>query len=125
MKRTDFMQIIKLRSLWKVDKRRGDYKLPNGDRLSKYIMDLVESQMRLDNLGIRENGNLCFCTGGNWNTVINDFDEYTLMPAYENNEICTYKHSTEPVRAYSEREKDNRGTENATQTRNAVQMPHI
>ena len=84
------MQIIKLRSLWKVDKRRGDYKLPNGDRLSKYIMDLVESQMRLDNLGIRENGNLCFCTGGNWNTEINDFDEYTLMPAYENNEMCPY-----------------------------------
>lgn len=90
MKRTDFMQIIKLRSAWKVDRRKGNYKLPNGERLSRYIADLVESQMKLDNLGIRQNGDLCFCTGGNWNTETYDFDNYTLMPAYENNETCTY-----------------------------------
>ena len=30
MKRTDFMKIIKLRSVWKVDRRKGNYKLPNG-----------------------------------------------------------------------------------------------
>lgn len=90
MKRTDFMQIIKLRSVWKVDRRKGNYKLPNGEKLSSYITELVESQMKIDNLGIRENGNLCFCTGGNWNTETNDFDDCTLMPAYENNETCTY-----------------------------------
>ena len=90
MKRIDFIQIIKLRSFWKIDKRRGNYKLPNGERLSRYIVKLVESQMKIDNLGVRENGNLCFCTGGNWNTETNDFDDYTLMPAYEDNEICTY-----------------------------------
>jgi len=64
MKRTDFMQIIKLRSVWKVDKRKGNYILPNKKELNNYIEELVKSQMKLDNLGIRENGNLCFCIGG-------------------------------------------------------------
>lgn len=90
MKRTDFMQIIKLRSCWRIDKRKGNYELPNGERLSSYITNLVESQMQLDSLGIRENGDLCFCQGGNWNNDTKDFDDYTLMPAFENNETCTY-----------------------------------
>lgn len=59
MKRKDFMKIIKLRSYWKIDKRMGNYKLPNGERLSSYVMELVKSQMQLDKLAIRENGNLC------------------------------------------------------------------
>lgn len=46
--------------------------------------------MQLDSLGIRENGDLCFCQGGNWNNDTKDFDDYTLMPAFENNETCTY-----------------------------------
>lgn len=90
MKRTDFMQIIKLRSVWKIDKRKGNYELPNREKLSVYITNLVESQMQIDNLGIRENGELCCCTGGNWNTDTKEFDDYTLMPAFENNETCTY-----------------------------------
>lgn len=90
MKRTDFMKIIKLRSVWKVDRRKGNYKLQNGERLSRYITDLVKSQMKIDNLGIRADGNLCFCTGGDWNEETNDFDDYTLMPAFEDNETCTH-----------------------------------
>lgn len=90
MKREDFKQIIKLRSYWKIDRRKGDYKLLNGNHLSDYIRDLVESQMKLDNLGIRENGDLCFVTGGEWNTKTNEFDNYTLMPAFQGNEICSY-----------------------------------
>lgn len=54
MKREDFKKIIKLRSFWKIDKRKGDYKLPSGDKLSKYIRKLVISQMQLDNLLIGE-----------------------------------------------------------------------
>lgn len=90
MKRTDFVQIIRLRSVWKVDRRRGNYKLPNDEKLSWYITNLVESQMKIDNLGISENGNLCFCTGGNWNTETKKFDDYTLMPDFSDNETCTY-----------------------------------
>lgn len=90
MKRTDFIQIIKLRSCWKIDKRKGNYELPNGNRLSDYIRNLVESQMQLDNLGIASNGNLVFCTGGEWNTDTKEFDDYTLMPDFADNETCTY-----------------------------------
>ena len=90
MKRTDFMKIIKLRSVWKVDRRKGNYKLPNGSSLSVYIKDLVETQMKLDELGIMSNGDLCFISGGKWNTETKEFDDYTLMPAFQDNEICSY-----------------------------------
>lgn len=89
MKRKDFMQIIKLRSTWKVDKRRGNYELPDGKLLSTYIKYLVESQMKLDNLGIRTNGDLCLCNGGDWNKDTTDFNDYTLMPAFKDNETCS------------------------------------
>ena len=90
MKREDFKKIIKLRSCWKIDKRKGDYKLPNGNDLSEYVTDLVESQMKLDNLGSRSNGDLCFASGGEWNAETKEFDNYTLMPAFQDNEICSY-----------------------------------
>ena len=90
MKREDFKKIIKLRSFWKIDKRKGNYKLPNGNNLSAYVTDLVESQMKLDNLGIRSNRYLCLMACGEWNTGTKKFDHYTLMPAFENNEVCSY-----------------------------------
>ena len=90
MKREDFKKIIKLRSFWKIDKRKGNYKLPNGKRLSDYVTGLVESQMKLDNLGIGLNGDLCFMSGGGWNTETKEFDDYTLMPAFQGDEVCSY-----------------------------------
>ena len=91
MKRKDFVQIIKLRSFWKIDKRKGNYALPNGEKLSTYVSGLVESQMQLDNLGIRENGDLCFCDGGKWNESAGEFDDFRLMPDFEENEFCSYE----------------------------------
>lgn len=90
MKREDFKKIIKLRSFWKIDRRKGNYKLPNGDKLSDCVQSLVESQMQLDSLGIRANGDLCAVSGGGWNTETKEFDNYMLMPAFENNENCSY-----------------------------------
>ena len=90
MKREDFKKIIKLRSAWKIDKRKGNYILPSGDKLSSYVRELIESQMKLDNLLIRTNGDLCFGSGGEWNTETKQFDDYTLMPPFENNETCSY-----------------------------------
>ena len=90
MEREDFKKIIKLRSFWKIDKRKGNYKLPNGERLSNYVAELVESQMKIDKLGIRANGNLCFASGGCWNVETKEFDNYTLMPAFQENEVCSY-----------------------------------
>lgn len=60
MTREDFQKIIKLRSGWNIDKRKGDYKLPSGEYLSSYLEDLVKSQMKIDNLLINNNGDLCF-----------------------------------------------------------------
>ena len=90
MKREDFKKIVKLRSVWKIDKRKGDYRLPNGDKLSDYVQSLVESQMQIDNLGIRANGDLCMASGGSWNTETKSFDDYVLMPAFQDNEICSF-----------------------------------
>lgn len=90
MKRENFKKIIKLRSCWKIDKRKGNYKLPNGKHLSDYILDLVESQMKIDDLGIRANGDLCFASGGDWNIEASKFNDYVLMPDFESNEVCSY-----------------------------------
>lgn len=79
MTRKNFIQIIKLRSAWKIDKRRGNYELPNGTHLRDYVEKLVESQLELDNLGVRANGDLCFYDKAN----------SRLMPAFEDNESCT------------------------------------
>lgn len=79
MTRDNFIQIIKLRSEWKIDKRRGNYELPNGTHLRDYVLRLVESQLELDNLGIRANGDLCFY----------DKVNSRLMPKFEDNEPCT------------------------------------
>lgn len=90
MKRANFKQIIKLRSFWKIDKRKGNYKLPNGDLLSDYVEALVIGQMQLDNIYIRENGDLCDGIEGKWNADNKEFDDYTLMPAFEKTEYCAF-----------------------------------
>lgn len=77
MTRKELATIIKARSIWKIDRRRGDYKLPNGERLSEYVYDLVESQLSLDNLGILANGNMAF------------LNNKILMPAFKPNEETT------------------------------------
>lgn len=91
MTRDNFKKIIKLRSIWKIDKRKGNYRLPNGDLLSSYVEKLVDEQMKLDTLGIKSDGNLCFCTGGDWNIDAKEFNDFTLMPAFKPNETCTFE----------------------------------
>lgn len=90
MKRENFKKIIKLRSFWKIDKRKGNYPLPNGKPLSSYVRSLVESQMTIDRLGIMENGDLCPMTGGKWNDLSKEFDDYTLMPEFQSSEVCAF-----------------------------------
>ena len=43
----------------------------------------------------------------------------------EDNEIYTYQHTPEVVRPHSERREDDRGAQDATEDRNAVQVLHI
>lgn len=90
MKRQDFIKIIRLRSVWKIDCRKGNYALPNGEKLSDYVRGLVESKMKIDNLGVLEDGDLAYCDGGEWNKETKDFNDYRLLPDFKDNEICPY-----------------------------------
>ena len=58
MKREDFKTIIKCRSQWKIDRRKGDYLLPGNIMLSEYVEKLVDEQMSIDVLAIAKDGNL-------------------------------------------------------------------
>lgn len=88
MTRKELATIIKARSIWKIDRRRGDYKLPNGERLSEYVYDLVESQLSLDNLGILANGNMAF------------LNNKILMPAFKPNEETTEIEQEERIKNF-------------------------
>lgn len=96
MKREDFKQIIKLRSVWKINKRKGNYELPNGEHLRTYIEKLVCEQMKLDHLMVRENGDLCSYLGGDWKN--GDFEDYILTPSFQDNEICDYDEMEKRIR---------------------------
>lgn len=83
MRRSDFIKLIRLRSRYKIDRRVGNYEIANGQKLNTYIQYLVESQLKLDGLWIRENGDLCNGSGGDWNETSKEFDDYTLTPLFE------------------------------------------
>ena len=88
MKRNDFKKIIKLRSRWKLT---GDnYKLPSGESISVYIQKLVVSQLEIDQLEVKKNGDLAFSTGLEWNDQTKEFENYKLMPDYKENETCDF-----------------------------------
>ena len=86
MERKDFIKIIRLRSIWKIDHRKGDYTLPNGKRLSSYVERLVESQMALDNLKIRKNGNLAPAELVDIHSLKSK--TWQMFPMFEPPEIC-------------------------------------
>lgn len=48
--------IVKELSSWRIDKRAGDYKLPNGAKLSDYLYEIIEDFCEKYNMIIDENG---------------------------------------------------------------------
>lgn len=82
MKRENFKSIIKNRSCWKIDKRKGNYTLPNGERLNTYIESLVNSQMEIDNLGVAEDGNLYFSDI--------KLERVVIYPPFKDAESCSW-----------------------------------
>lgn len=97
MTRENFKKIIELRSDWEFGK--GDYELPSGNKVSEYVLQLVESQMELDKLAISDSGDLHHhLSGGCWNTETKDFDDYEIMIPFKNNEICDYDEQEERVK---------------------------
>ena len=81
MTRRSFITIIRARSFWKIDRRRGNYRLPNGDTLSNYVEHLIWSQLGIDHLGIDIHGNMHEIAAGadGLMTIFMPFgdDEYT------------------------------------------------
>lgn len=93
MTRENFIKIIKLRSIWKISKRMGNYELPSGRKLSHYVEKLVKSQMDVDKLGIRKNGKLCYCE------YKADSGKFLLMPSFEEIEECTLEDMAKRIQA--------------------------
>lgn len=58
MKRTEFKIVIKALSDWKIDKRRGDYNLPSGRRLSDYLEDVGETFLKAFDKAISIDGDI-------------------------------------------------------------------
>lgn len=73
MNKKNFEKIVKLYSFWKIDKRKGDYKLPSGQWLHNYVEELAE-KLLLDN-GISKDGNIYFYDKKN---------HYLIVPFGEN-----------------------------------------
>lgn len=91
MKRNDMAVIVKARSVWKIDKRRGNYTLPSGTHLIGYVEDLIRSQLKLDSLGIAADGNIYTMIGNfSWNKDEGDFYDATIMVPYGDNETVSY-----------------------------------
>lgn len=58
MKRADFKKVIKLMSGWRIDKRKGDYRLPNGEKLSDYVCTIAERFLHNNGMAISEDGDI-------------------------------------------------------------------
>lgn len=58
MERNTFKQIIKLSSFYKIDKRRGNYVLPNGSKILDYLKEFIFEYLQKNNLGILKNGKI-------------------------------------------------------------------
>ena len=83
MTRKNFIKIIKIRSFWRINKRMGNYSLPNGEKLASYINRLITEQMELDGLGIGEDGEMFHC----WKKPADIFWTYEPMTNDGNNNI--------------------------------------
>lgn len=58
MKRNDFKKVVKCFSYWKIDKRKGNYKLPSGQRLKDYLLYLCAEILEKHNKAIGSDGNI-------------------------------------------------------------------
>lgn len=58
MKRNELKIIIKAISNWKIDKRRGNYRLPSGRLLSEYLEEIGEDFLKAFNKAISIDGNI-------------------------------------------------------------------
>ena len=57
MTKEDFKKVIKIMSHWRIDKRRGNYKLPSKERLSVYLESLINKFLVNNGLALDKNLN--------------------------------------------------------------------
>lgn len=60
MSRKNFIKVVKCFSFWKIDKRRGNYSLPSGNKLDIYLTNLVCNLLRDNKLTISSNGDIFY-----------------------------------------------------------------
>lgn len=98
MKREDFVQIIKLRSKYQIDRRRGNYYISDKLRVSfndeiftikDYSLELIKQQMIVDNIAIASDGNF-------WDVEHVDENKYTLTHG-NITEVCSIKEMTSRI----------------------------
>lgn len=65
MKKETFRQVVKAFSFWKIDRRKGNYTLPSGLRLSDYLEDLTSELLKNNRLAFRKNGDIGELVGKN------------------------------------------------------------
>ena len=58
MKRNELKTVIKAVSDWKIDKRKGNYRLPSGRLLSEYLEEIGEDFLKAFNKAISINGDI-------------------------------------------------------------------
>jgi hypothetical protein len=58
MKREEFKQVVKAFSFWRIDKRKGNYRLPSGARLSFYLEELTSDLCNNNKIAFAKNGNV-------------------------------------------------------------------
>lgn len=95
MKRNDFKKIIKLRSAWKIDGRKGNYELPDGHRLSTYIERLVNEQLELDNLAITKTGDLNYSRSIDKDKLDSDIE---IIIPFSDNEIVSFEENEKRIK---------------------------
>lgn len=88
MTRNEFKQVIKIMSFWKIDKRRGNYKLPNGNRLSDYLERFTLDFLRRSLKAIAKDG-----------TVQDWLSPDTIFYPFRDNEPLDWTEQAERVRA--------------------------
>lgn len=95
MKREDFKKIIKLKSFWKIDRRKGSYKLPNGEQLFDYVESLIYKEIKNDKIAIRANGSLSDYEGGEWSKQEKKFLDFNFIGK---DESCTYSEQEKRIK---------------------------
>lgn len=58
MTKDNFLKVVKAFSLWRIDKRKGNYRLPSKSKLSEYLYELIRKIMTNNKLAFRKNGHL-------------------------------------------------------------------